>query len=80
MKAFFQAGTNGVVPVDKFNSWCGDRGNYQGSAYYKSYGVNAAHPEGLLLDRDGNIRYHVYGFNEAALQAMEAVIQQLLGL
>jgi hypothetical protein len=82
LKTLFTNGVNGIVPVDMFASWCGDRGDgsYSGSAYMKSYGVAAAHPEGLLFDRDGNIRYHIYGYSATALEAMEAVIQQLVGV
>jgi hypothetical protein len=80
MKPFFEAGTNGVVPVDMFYSWCGDRGNYVGSDYFKSWGVTAAHPEGFLIDRDGNVRKHYYGYSGTELAAMEDFIKELLGV
>jgi hypothetical protein len=63
-----------------FYAWCGDRGTYTGSAYFLSWGTSAAHPEGYLIDRDGNIRRHNYGYSQAEIDAMEAEIKQMLGI
>jgi hypothetical protein len=79
-KTMFQAGTNGVVPVDQFDAWCEQRNNYQASTWYLSWGGGGSHPSFYILDKDGYVRIQKSGWNQPYMDAMEPRIRQLLGL
>lgn len=80
-KALYEAGVNGIVPVDQFDTYTNQRGQYQGSTWFKSWGVDAAHPECFLLDRDGYVRKHSRGWGgDAAFQEYETALKKLLGI
>jgi len=80
-KALFEAGTNGVTPVDQFDAYCQQRGSYEGSAWFKSWGVDAVHPECVLIDRDGYIRKHSRGWpGDAGFMEYEPALKKLLGI